>query len=81
MKAYTLRMEDQLLTAVKQLSLKQKKSIREIILGALTKELFKKSADSESLKEKRMFERAAMLASRLSDEQIVASIREDRDSR
>ena len=81
MKAYTLRMEDQLLTAVKQLGLKQKKSIREIIIEALTRELFKESAGSESLKEKKMFERAAILAGRLSDEQIVASIRQDRDSR
>lgn len=78
MKAYTLRMEDDILTALKEAGLKEKKSIRDIILEALREKLFARARKSQSLKEQKMLQRAAILASRLSDEEIVASIREDR---
>lgn len=81
MKMYTLRLEDDLLSVVKQLGIKEKKSIKDIILEALRDKIYKKATASQNLKEKRMFERAAILARRLSDEQVVASIREDRDNR
>ena len=79
MKMYTLRLEDQLLSTLKEIGFKEKKSIKDIILEALREKIYKKSTISQNLKEKKMLERAAMLASRLSDEEIVASIREDRD--
>ena len=79
MKAYTLRMEDELLTALKEVGLKEKKSLKSIILEAVHDKLFSRANKSQSLKEQKLLQRAAKLASRLSDEEVVASIREDRD--
>ena len=79
MKAYTLRMEDELLDALKEVGLREKKSLKSIIIEALQDKLFARANKSQSLKEKKVLQRAAQLASRLSDEQVVASIREDRD--
>ena len=77
MKAYTLRLEDELLSTLKEIGLKEKKSLKAIILEALQEKIFLRGKDSQSLKEKKLMQRAARLASRLSDEQIVSSIRED----
>ncbi len=79
MKAYTLRMDDSLLMSIKQLGLKEKKTVKDIILEALQERIYQRASKSQDLKEKKLFERAAMLASRLSDKQVVASIHEDRD--
>ncbi len=79
MKAYTLRMEDQLLDTLKEIGLKEKKSLKAIIIEALRDKIFARSIKSQNFKEKKLMARAAHLASRLSDKEIVASIREDRN--
>jgi len=79
MKAYTLRMEDQLLDTLKEIGLKERKSLKTIIIEALREKIFTRSIKSQSFKEKKLMVRAAHLASRLSDEEVVASIREDRN--
>lgn len=81
MKAYTLRMEDQELDALKQLGLKERKSIKDIIMELIRERVYKKTRNFQTLQEKKMLERVAKIARRVSDEEIVASIRHDRDSR
>ena len=78
MKAYTLRLEDQLLTTLKEIGFKEKKSLKSIIIEALQEKIFKRGKNSQNLKEKKLMEKTARLASRLNDQQIIASIREDR---
>jgi predicted transcriptional regulator len=78
MKAYTLRLEDELIDTLKEISHKEKKSLRAIIVEALQVEILKRVSKSESLKEQRLMDRAAHLASRLKDEDILRSVREDR---
>lgn len=78
MKAYTLRLEDELISTLKQVSLKEKRSLRAIIIEAIQVKISTLASKSDNLKEQRMMERASRLASRLKDEDIVASIREDR---
>ncbi len=79
MKAYTIRMEDQDLYALKQKGLREHRTIKDIIMEAIRETIHKKVEHHQSLKEKKMFERAAVLASRLSIEDVVKSIREDRE--
>ena len=79
MKAYTLRLEDQLLMAIKEIGLKENKSLKQFIIEAIEEKLSKNTSKTEDLKRRKMYERAARLASRLTDEQVVASIREDRE--
>jgi len=78
MKAYTLRLEDELISTLKQVSLREKKSLRAIIIEAIQAKIFTQASKSENLKEQRLMERAARLAGRLKDGDIVTSIREDR---
>ena len=78
MKVYTLRIEEELMSTLKEVGLKEKKSLRVIIIEALQAKIFARASKSESLKEQRMMERAARLASRLRDQDIVGSLREDR---
>ena len=78
MKAYTLRLEDELLSTLKEIGLKEKKSLKAIIIEALQEKIFSRAKSSQSLGEKKLMQRAARLASRLSDEEIVSSVREDR---
>ena len=79
MKAYTLRLEEDLMLALKQVSLKEKKSLKTVIIEALKTTIFKRTSKSESLKEQKLLQRAAHLAGRLSDADVMRSIREDRD--
>ena len=78
MKVYTLRMEDSLLSVLKQIGIKEKKSIRDIILEALQQRLYARASKSEEFKEQKILQRAAFLANRLSKEDVVRAIREDR---
>jgi len=78
MKAYTLRLEDQFLSTLKELGIKEKKSVRQIILEALHNRVNTRVSSAKELKERKMLERAAVLASRLPIEEVVKSIREDR---
>lgn len=78
MKAYTLRMEEDLMTALKEISIKEKKSLKVIILDALQNKIFSRMSKSDKLKEQKLLQRAAHLAHRLSDKDVLHSIREDR---
>lgn len=79
MKAYTLRLEDRLLLAIKEIGLKENKSLKQFIIEAIEEKLSKNTTKTEDLKRRKMYERSARLASRLTTEQVVASIREDRE--
>ena len=79
MKAYTLRIEENLLSTLKQIGIKEKKTIREIILDALQKRIHDRASKTQELKERKMLQRAALLAGRISKEDIVSAIREDRN--
>ncbi len=79
MKAYTLRLDDRLLMSIKEIGLKENKSSKQFIIEAIEEKLSKYASKSEDLKRRKMYERAAHLASRLTTEQVVASIREDRE--
>ena len=79
MKAYTLRLEDHMWTQIKETCLKEKKSLKRFIFEALEEKFFKEASKSEDLKRKKLFQDAARLSRRLTTEQVVASIREDRD--
>ena len=79
MKAYTLRLDDHLLMSIKEIGLKENKSLKKFIIEAIEEKLSKNASKSEGFKRRKLYERAARLASRLTDEQVVASIREDRD--
>lgn len=78
MKVYPLRMEDSLLSALKEMGIKERKSVRDIILEALQRQIYARASKTQELKERKMLERAAFLASRLSREDIVEAIRQDR---
>lgn len=79
MKAYTLRLDDHLLRSIKEIGLKENKSLKQFIIEAIEEKLSKHASKSEDLKQRKLYERAARLASRLTTEQVVASIREDRE--
>lgn len=79
MKAYTLRLKDRLLLAIKESGLKDNKSLKQFIIEAIEEKLSKNTTKTEDLKRRKMCERSARLASRLTTEQVVASIREDRE--
>ena len=78
MKAYTLRIEDGLLSTLKEMGIKEKKSVRGIILEALQQRIYARASKTQEFKERKVLERAALLASRLSREDVVRAIREDR---
>ena len=78
MKAYTLRLEEELMSTLKEIGLREKKSLKTIICEALREKIFSRGKNSQSLEEKKLMGRAARLASRLDDKEIVSSIREDR---
>ena len=79
MKAYTLRLDDQLLMSIKEIGLKENKSLKRFIIEAIEEKISRQAPKSEDYKRRKMYERAARLASRLTDEQVVAYIREDRE--
>ena len=79
MKVYPLRMEDSLLSTLKQIGIKEKKSVRDIILEALQQRIYVRASKAHELKERKILERAAVLARRLTTQQVIDSIREDRE--
>lgn len=79
MKAYTLRLDDQLLMSIKEIGLKENKSLKQFIIEAIEEKISRQASKHEDLKRRKMYERAARLASRLTDQQVVDSIREDRE--
>lgn len=79
MKAYTLRLDDHLLMSIKEIGLKENKSLKQFIIEAIEEKISKQASKTEDFKRRKMFERAARIASRVPIEQVVASIREDRE--
>ena len=79
MKAYTLRLDDGILDALKHIGIKEKKSVREIVLELIEKKISQNVSNNESIKEQREMERAAKLLSRLPTEKVVESIRRERE--
>ncbi len=78
MKAYTLRVEDDILSTLKEIGIKENRSVKDIILEAIEQCVSRRASKSQSLKEKTRLEWAARLAQRVPLEDIVRSIREDR---
>lgn len=77
MKAYTIRMDDSLLEQLKLKAVQEKTTIRQLVLDGIN-EIMKKKKKKKILtssESKRMSE----LCSRVSTEQVVQWIREDRD--
>ena len=78
MKAYTLRMDEETLTALKQIGIKEHKTVKDIILDALQQRIHGKARQSQDMKEKRLLEHAAVLARKIPKDDILYSIHEDR---
>ena len=79
MKAYTLRMEDGLLTALKELGIKEHKSMRNILLDAIAERLDRGASHNPSLKERQSWQKASRLARCIPLNDVVTTLREDRD--
>ena len=79
MKAYTLRMDDKLLSALKELGIRENKSMRDILLDAIAQRLDRGASRSKDLKERQSWERASRLARCIPLKNVVATLREDRD--
>ncbi|VAX37662.1 hypothetical protein MNBD_UNCLBAC01-1657 [hydrothermal vent metagenome] len=82
MKAYTLRIEDNLLNTLKHIGIETHKSVREILLDAAKKEIdfykniikFENISNKEDLEAKKI----SRILSKCSDKNIVTSIQSDR---
>ena len=79
MKAYTLRMDDKLLTALKELGIREHKSMRDILLDAIADRLDRGASRTRSLKERQSWEKASRLARCIPLKNVVSALREDRD--
>jgi hypothetical protein len=79
MKAYTLRLDDGVLDTLKHIGIKEKKTIREIMLECIEKRISHRLSENESLKEQREMEKVAKLLSRLPTHKVVESIRKERE--
>jgi hypothetical protein len=79
MKAYTLRLDDGVLDALKHIGIKEKKTVREIVLECIEKRISHKLSEDESLKEQQEMEKVAKLLSRLPTQKVIESIRKERE--
>jgi hypothetical protein len=79
MKAYTLRLDDGVLDALKHIGIKEKKTVREIVLECIEKRISHRLSEDESLNEQREMKTAAKLLSRLPAQTVVQSIRKERE--
>lgn len=78
MKAYTLRINEDVLKKLKYISLEEKKNIREILLELIDTKIYryklpfsKKNPEEEAAEVKKIL-------NKLSDKKVLASIRQDR---
>jgi predicted transcriptional regulator len=78
MKAYTLRLEDDLMNSLKTLSRRTQRSMRDIVAEALKKAVSGDAVAEEEAQYRRSLAQTAKLFSRLDTESVVASLREDR---
>ena len=79
MKAYTLRLDNDILTALKHIGLRESKTVREIMLDLIFKKISANASASEQIKEQRDLKKAAELLKRLPVKKVVSAIREDRE--
>jgi ribosomal protein L5 len=77
MKAYTLRLDEETIDALKRLGLKEKKTIREIMLELIHQKISLAVSRSERIREQKELQDAMQLLNRLTTEKITDSIRED----
>ena len=79
MKAYTLRLEDDLMQSLKTLSRRTQRSMREIVSLALQKAVSGDAVAEEEAQYRRALARSARLYSRMDMDGVVTMIREDRE--
>jgi len=79
MKSYTLRLDDEVLDALKHIGIIENKTVREIVLECIEKRISRKLSEGESLKEQREMEKAAKLLTRLPTQKVIESIRKERE--
>jgi len=79
MKAYTLRMDDNILGELKTIGIKEKKSIRKLLMDLIASRISKDAEKSDSIAEQRRLSRVQRLLQRLPEEQVTRSIREMRN--
>ncbi len=79
MKAYTLRMDDDILGELKTIGIKEKKSIRKLLMDLIASRISKDAEKSDNIVEQRRHSRVQKLLQRLPEEQVTRSIREMRN--
>lgn len=79
MKAYTLRLDDNVLETLKHIGIKERKTVREIMLELIEKKISANSSRNESIKEQKEMEKVVRLLNRASVERVIKSIRKDRE--
>ncbi len=79
MKAYTLRLDDEKMLALKMIALKEKKNLRQILLELIDKKISEYLPRNRKKEKKDSAKKALELLQRISVEEIVDSIRKDRE--
>ncbi len=79
MKAYTLRVQNEVLDALKHISLKEHKTMRGILLELIEKKISSHSAHSEKMEEQKEMERVAHLMRKMPIGKVVKIIRGERE--
>jgi hypothetical protein len=78
MKAYTLRLDDDTSSALKRVSLQEKKTIRKIMLELIRQKIGLTVSRGERIREQQELEDNLRLLNRLSVEKVTRTIGEDR---
>jgi hypothetical protein len=78
MKAYTLRLDDDTSSALKRMSLQEKKTVREILLELIRQKIALAVSRGERVREQKELEDNLCLLNRLSVEKVTHTIGEDR---
>jgi hypothetical protein len=79
MKAYTLRLDDDTSSALKRVSLQERKTIREIMLELIRQKIALTVSRGERIREQKELEDNLCLLNRLSVEKVTRIIGEDRE--
>jgi hypothetical protein len=79
MKAYTLRLDDDTSSALKRVSLQEKKTIREIMLELIRQKIALTVSRAERIREQKELEDNLHLLNRLSVEKVTRTIGENRN--
>jgi hypothetical protein len=79
MKAYTLRLDDVVLNALKHIGIIENKSVRQLLLELIDHRISRGISVNENLKEQHELENAVKLLKRLPTQKVVESIRRERE--